>query len=145
VKSLLYTKAVAILNHDISFELEIAEKVPLLPIDSLTLCRILGILLDNALEASLDSAEKLLRITIVTTDTAVLFSITNSTRPLPVPVSSLLERGYSSKEGHEGIGLATAAALLDRIPQADLSIKYEQGDTIFYQILEIQQNDSIKF
>lgn len=144
VKSLLYTKAVAILNHEISFELEIAEKVPLLPMDSLTLCRILGILLDNALEASLDSAEKLLRIAIVTTDTAVLFSITNSTRPLPVPVSSLLKRGYSSKEGHEGIGLATAAALLDRIPQADLSIKYEQGDTSFYQILEIQRNDDKK-
>ena len=144
VKSLLYTKAVAILNHEISFELEIAEKVPLLPMDSLTLCRILGILLDNALEASLDSAEKLLRIAIVTTDTAVLFSITNSTRPLPVPVSSLLKRGYSSKEGHEGIGLATAATLLDRIPQADLSIKYEQGDTSFYQILEIQRNDDKK-
>lgn len=144
VKSLLYTKAVAILNHEISFELEIAEKVPLLPMDSLTLCRILGILLDNALEASLDSAEKLLRIAIVTTDTAVLFSITNSTRPLPVPVSSLLKRGYSSKEGHEGIGLATAATLLDRIPQADLSIKYEQGDTSFYQILEIQRNDNKK-
>ena len=144
VKSLLYTKAVAILNHDISFELEIAEKVPLLPIDSLTLCRILGILLDNALEASLDSAERLLRIAIVTMDTAVLFSITNSTRPLPVPVNNLLKRGYSSKEGHEGIGLATATALLDRIPQADLSIKYEQGDTSFYQILEIQRNDDKK-
>lgn len=139
VKSLLYTKTVAILNHKLNFELEIAEKVPMLPIDSLTLCRILGILLDNALEASLDSAEKMLRIAIVTTDTAVLFSITNSTPPLPVPVSVLLSRGYSSKEGHEGIGLATVMNLLNSIPCAELSTKCE--GTVFCQTLEVRQGN----
>lgn len=139
VKSLLYTKTVAILNHKLNFALEIAEKVPMLPIDSLTLCRILGILLDNALEASLDSAEKMLRIAIVTTDTAVLFSITNSTPPLPVPVSVLLSRGYSSKEGHEGIGLATVMNLLNSIPCAELSTKCE--GTVFCQTLEVRQGN----
>lgn len=138
VKSLLYTKTVAILNHEINFELEIAETVPVLPMDSLTLCRILGILLDNALEASLDSVEKLLRISIVTTDTAVLFTITNSTLPLSVPVSSLLKRGYSSKKGHEGIGLATVMELLDPLPHVNLSAKCD--GTIFCQTLEIQKN-----
>lgn len=139
VKSLLYTKTVAILNHEINLELEIAETVPVLPMDSLTLCRILGILLDNALEAALGSEEKTLRISIVTTDTAVLFAITNSTLPLPVPVSSLLKRGYSSKEGHEGIGLATVTELLDPIPYADLSTRCE--DTVFCQTLEIQKDN----
>lgn len=141
VKSLLYTKTVAILNHKLNFELEIAEEVPVLPMDSLTLCRILGILLDNALEASLDSAEKMLRIAIVTTDTAVLFSVTNSTPPLSVPVSVLLSRGYSSKEDHEGIGLATAMRLLDSIPCAELSTKY--GDTVFCQTLEVKRSVGI--
>lgn len=139
VKSLLYTKTVAILNHEINFELEIAESVPVLPMDSLTLCRILGILLDNALEASLDSAEKMLRIAVITTDTSVLFSITNSTLALPVPVGALLDRGYSSKEGHEGIGLATVMELLDSIPCAELSTKYE--DTVFCQTLDVQQDN----
>lgn len=139
VKSLLYTKTVAILNHKLNFALEIAEKVPVLPMDSLTLCRILGILLDNALEASLDSAEKMLRIAIVTTDTAVLFSITNSTPPLSVPVSVLLSQGYSSKEGHEGIGLATVMNLLNSVPCAELSTKCE--DTVFCQTLEVRQGN----
>lgn len=138
VKSLLYTKIIAILNHEINFELEIAESVPVLPMDSLALCRILGILLDNALEASLSSVEKLLHIAIVTTETSVLFSITNSTLPLPVPVGFLLQRGYSSKEGHEGIGLATVTELLDSISYANLSTKYE--DTVFCQTLEIQRD-----
>ncbi len=137
VKSLLYTKIIAILNHEIIFNLEIAEPVPSLPMDSLTLCRILGILLDNAMEAAMDSPAKELRISIVSTDMAVLFVVTNSTLPLPVPVSSLMQRGYSTKEGHEGIGLAAVAELLDRIPIANLSTKYENG--IFCQTLEIQK------
>lgn len=140
VKGLLYTKTVAILNHGISLELEIAEEVPVLPMDSLTLCRILGILLDNALEASLDSPEKLLRIAIITTDTAVLFVITNSTLPLPVPVGTLLKRGYSSKEGHEGIGLATVTELLSRISCAELSTGCE--GTVFCQTLKVQREKS---
>lgn len=139
VKSLLYTKIVAILNHEINFELEIAENIPALPMDSLTLCRILGILLDNALEASLESTEKLFRIAIVTAESSVLFVITNSTPPIPVPVGDLLKRGYSSKDGHEGIGLATVMELLDPIFCAELSTKYE--DTVFCQTLEIKRYD----
>lgn len=134
VKSLLYTKAVAALNRELNLTLKIAESVPALP--SLTLCRILGILLDNATEAAAESPEKILHISIVSRDTTVLFVISNSTLPLLVPVSSLMQRGYSTKEAHEGIGLAAAAELLDATPYADLSTKYEDG--VFCQTLEIQ-------
>ncbi len=138
VKSLLYMKIVAILNHKIHLNLEITEKVPVLPIDSIILCQILGILLDNALEAALVSSEKSLQITIVTTDSSVLFSISNSTLPLPVPVAALLKPGYSSKEGHEGIGLAIVDELLDSISCAELSTKYD--GSVFCQALEILQH-----
>ncbi len=135
IKSLLYTKAVAILNHKIHLKLEIMENIPVLPMDNITLCQILGILLDNALEASLVSAEKSIHITIVATDSSVLFSITNSTLPLLVPMTTLFKRGYSSKEGHEGVGLATAKELLDSISCAELSTKHD--GTVFCQTLEI--------
>lgn len=142
VKSLLYTKLIAILNREINLEVEITDYIPALPMDSLTLCRILGILLDNALEAAADSPEKELRISIVSTETAVTFIISNSTLPLSVPVSSLLQRGYSSKEGHEGIGLSAVIGLLDPIPYANLSTKCE--DTVFSQTLEIQKDEVLK-
>ena len=139
VKSLIYTKLIAILNREINLEVEITDRIPALPMDSLTLCRILGILLDNAMEAAADSLEKELRISIVSTETAVTFIISNSTLPLSVPVSSLLQRGYSSKENHEGIGLSTVIGLLDPIPYASLSTKCE--DTVFSQTLEIQKDE----
>lgn len=137
VKSLLYTKTVAALNHELHFNLEIAEPVPVLPVDSLMLCRILGILLDNALEAALESPARELRISIVSTDAAVLFTVANSTLPLSVPVSNLTKRGYSTKAGHDGIGLSTVAELLDTVPSVNLSTKYE--DAVFSQALEIKK------
>jgi len=138
VKSLIYTKVIAVLNRGINLKVEIAERIPVLPMDSLTLCRILGILLDNAMEAAADSPEKELRISIVSTEATVAFIITNSTLPLSVPVGSLLQRGYSTKENHEGIGLFTVMKLLDSVPYANLSIKCE--DTVFCQTLEVQRN-----
>lgn len=142
VKSLLYTKLIAAFNRDIDLELEIVEPIPILPIESLTLCRILGILLDNAIEASAESPEKKLRISVVSTETTVIFTITNSTLPLSVPISRLLQRGYSSKERHEGIGLSTVIELLAPIPYANLSTGCE--DTVFCQTLEIQKSTSKK-
>ena len=122
--------------------MEIADRIPTLLMDSLTLCRILGILLDNAMEAATDSPEKELRISIVSTESAISFIISNSTLPLSVPVSSLLQRGYSSKKGHEGIGLSTVIGLLDSIPHVNLSTKCE--DTVFSQTLEIQKEEVLK-
>lgn len=138
VKSLLYTKLIAIINREINLELEITDPIPILPIESLTLCRVLGILLDNAIEAAAESSEKEIRISIVSTETAVIFIITNSTLPLSIPVSRLFQKGYSSKERHEGIGLSTVIELLDPVPYANLSTRCE--NTIFCQNLEIQKN-----
>lgn len=137
VKSLLHTKIVAALNHELTFNLEIAEPVPALPMDTLTLCRILGILLDNATEAAVESAEKELHIAIVSADMSVHFTIANSTPPLPIPVSDLIKRGYSTKKGHNGIGLATVAELLDTVPFANLSTRYENA--VFSQTLEVKK------
>lgn len=142
VKSLLYTKLITVFNREINLELEIAEPIPALPLESLTLCRILGILLDNAIEAATESPEKKLRISVVSTETAVIFTITNSTLPFSVPVSRLLQKGYSSKAGHEGIGLSTVIELLDSVPYANLSTGCE--DTVFCQTLEVQKSTSKK-
>lgn len=138
IKSLLYTKLIAIINREINLELEITEPIPILPIDNLILCRVLGILMDNAIEAAAESPEKKLRISIVSTETAVTFIITNSTLPLSATVGKLFQKGYSSKERHDGIGLSTVVELLDPVPYANLSTRCE--DTIFCQNLEIQKN-----
>lgn len=135
IKSLLYTKLISILNHNLSLTLELTERIPDIAIDNLLLCRVLGILLDNAIEASLTSDEKALHLAIVRTDNAVIFSIANSTTPLEVPVSQLSTQGYTTKENHSGLGLYTINKLLD--PLSNVSLCTEYHDEIFKQTLEI--------
>lgn len=140
VKSLLYTKLITILNHKLSLTLELTESVPVISIDNLLLCRVLGILLDNAIEASLASEDKLLHLAIICTDTATTFVIANSTVPLKVPVSRLSEQGFTTKERHSGLGLFTVSRLLDPLPQVSLFTEYQ--NQIFRQTLEIQKGSN---
>lgn len=135
VKSLLYTKIISILNYGLSFDLELKASVPPLPMDSLSLCRVLGILMDNAIEAALESERKILRLAILTEDSAVSFILANSAPPLQVPLSTLAKPGYSTKEGHSGLGLANVAKIIKPLSNVLLSTEYR--DNIFRQILEI--------
>ncbi len=135
VKSLLYTKIISILNHKLAFDLELQETLPPLPMDSLSLCRILGILMDNAIEASLESGEKMLRLAVFRKEGCFVFIIANSTQPLQAPLSRLNMPGYSTKAGHDGLGLASVAKLIGSLPNVLLSTEYNEG--IFRQILKI--------
>ena len=137
VKSILYTKFISILNHRLSFTLELTETVPPVSMDSLTLCRILGILLDNAVEAAIESDEKRILFAIICEERQISFLTENSTQPLPVPLSQLEEQGYTTKPGHDGLGLAVLKSLLDPLPQASLHTEYLDG--VFRQTLIIQK------
>lgn len=136
VKSLLYTKIILILNHELSFDLELKNSVPPLPMDNLSLCRVLGILMDNAIEASLESEEKILRLAIFAENSVVSFIFANSTPSLQVPLSTLGKPGYTTKESHSGLGLANVAKIITPLSNVLLSTEYK--DDIFRQILKIQ-------
>lgn len=137
VKSILYTKFIYILNHRLSFTLELTEPVPPVFMDSLTLCRILGILLDNATEAAIESEEKRILFAIICEEKQISFLTENSTQPLSVPLSQLEEQGYTTKPGHDGLGLAVLKSLLDPLFQASLYTECHDG--IFRQTLNIQK------
>lgn len=134
VKSLLYTKLLTALNKGISMTFEITESLTEVSMDEMDLSRILGILIDNALEAAVQTEDKLLSIAIITTDDSVLFSIKNSCQPIQVPLSKLSERGYTDKENHDGLGLYTVQNIVDSLNNVTYIMQY---DGFFHQTLEI--------
>lgn len=140
LKGLLYTKLLAMQNLRLQVTLELAEPVAGINMNSLELCRILGILLDNAMEGSAESPEKKAALAVVCMEASVIFVVSNSTLPIKVPVSRLFERDYTTKEHHEGLGLATVLKVTNALPQASLSTEYQDG--MFVQRLEIQGTDS---
>lgn len=137
LKSILYSKLIRSLNLGLSLTLELTESLDEVPLDPLPLSRILGILLDNAMEAAVQTEEKYLVITIITADEYVLFSISNSTPSLTVPVTKLYEKGYTTKEQHDGLGLYTVRNMVDSYRHVNFITQY---DTVFRQTLEIRRD-----
>ena len=137
VKSILYFKIIMALNHKITPLLELSEPLLKVCMPEPDLSRVLGILLDNSIEAASLTPEKELSISIVVTEQSVLFTITNSCPPLSIPVSRLYEKGYTTKQAHEGLGLYILQRIISPLPNVFYTVQYSRS---FRQTLEIRKD-----
>lgn len=101
------------------------------------LTRILGILLDNAIEAAELTDEKLIEIELKSTEKKQLFIITNSCIDDKISTTKIFEKGYSTKERNSGIGLWKVHKILSKNENLDLfttvsNHKFTQQLEIFY-------------
>lgn len=129
IKSLLCSKLCACQNKQIPFTLSIPEPVTHFPMDILSLSQILGILLDNAIEATLQTEKPYLEINLLPQEENIYIEIKNRTLPLTVPISELSHRGFSTKKGHTGLGLHTVQKLLAPLDHVHFSLEVQ--DDIF--------------
>ena len=141
IKSVLYSKLLLAINAKLHLKLELIEPIMHINIDIIKLSRIVGILLDNSIEAAIDSTEALLHIAIIDTETAVIFSIKNSTRSIDIPVSLLNEKGKSTKKGHNGLGLYNIKNIIKDLSNVLFEYTY---DEFFCQKLEIKKEENKK-
>ena len=99
--------------------------------------RILGILLDNAIEASATSNEKIINLTfrndIRTSRQLVIIENTYSNKD--VNTENIFEKGISSKDNHTGLGLWTVKKILSKNHNVNLSTS--KDNKFFSQQLEI--------
>lgn len=77
-----------------------------------SLCKILGIIIDNAIEASEKTKDKLLIIDAYNEKDGIVIEVTNSCKEKNMDISSLYKKGYSSKGNNRGFGLHIARMLL---------------------------------
>ncbi len=91
--------------------------------DYVSLCKILGIIIDNAIEASEKTKDKLLIIDSYNEKDDIVIEVTNSCKEKDIDVSSLYRKGYSSKGNNRGFGLYIARMLLKNSKH----LKMEQG------------------
>ena len=101
------------------------------------LTRILGILLDNAIEAAQITEEKLIEIELKSTEKKQLFIITNSCVDDKISTTKIFEKGYSTKEHNSGIGLWKVHKILSKNENVDLFTtvndhKFTQQLEVFY-------------
>lgn len=113
IKSILITKLVLAQEKNISVQVEIRDDFSLPnTIDPVIFIRILGILLDNAIEEleSLNDGE--LKIAVFYQEEDLVFIIQNTCRSEIQPIYQLKQEGYSTKGENRGLGLKNVDDLI---------------------------------
>ena len=99
--------------------------------------RILGILLDNAIEASSECDEKIINITFNndTKNSRQLVLIENTYKDKNIDTEKIFEKGISGKENHTGLGLWEVRKLVKK--NSNINLFNSKSDKYFTQQLEI--------
>lgn len=139
IYNLLMSKYKKANENNIEIHLEYFFDLTKLKIPIYDFSRILGILLDNAIEAAIDSKEK--QINIMFRDSqrnnTQIISIENSYNNKDIDTSSIFEKGQTSKENHTGMGLWEVKQILNRNNNVNLittkdKIYFKQTIEIYY-------------
>ena len=99
--------------------------------------RILGILLDNAIEASSECEEKLINITFRedSRNSRQLIIVENTYKNKDVDTEKIFEKGVSGKEEHSGLGLWEVRKLVKK--NKNINLFTTKNEKFFIQQLEI--------
>ena len=134
LKSFLITKIYQAKQADLNLKLEVVGEVPNLEKEEVNLIRALGILIDNAIEAAIESEDKFIFMSISNLDRKIEFCIENSFAD-KLKIEQYLKSGKSSKGKNRGIGLANLEELIDENPEFKVD-RYTEGQK-FITILSV--------
>lgn len=121
----------------IKINLEVFMDLNELNINSYELTRILGILINNAIEASKECEEKVINISFRKDKRKhmQIISIENTYMDKDIDTEKIYEKGYSTKEGNTGIGLWEVRQILKK--HNNLNLFTTKNDKFFSQQFEI--------
>jgi len=112
LKSILSLKFLYAQQLGIDVHIEVPETIENIDNDNLIdICRIAGILLDNAIEGCQDTEQPVLRFIALQRKSDTLFVFTNTYFNEP-QLSRIFDKGFTTKEGRRGLGLFTVSQLL---------------------------------
>ncbi|WP_164506854.1 sensor histidine kinase [Lapidilactobacillus bayanensis] len=117
LKSVLYWKLTEARDSGVKTDIEIREDIPSqLALSTLDLVRVLSILLDNAIEAAKKTANPELRYVILCDQANVVIIVQNNSTEEHISLNKIFKSGYSTKDGHHGLGLTNVVEITDRNP-----------------------------
>lgn len=111
LRGLLMFKFLRAIQQNIVVHLEISEEITINCDNILDLCRIVGILLDNAVEAALQTKEPEVRFLALHEKNTLTLLLTNSCENVP-QLDKLFEKDFSTKGDGRGLGLYTVSQIL---------------------------------
>ena len=141
VYSILTNKYYMAQKEKILMNIEVMIDLKEIKISAYEFCRILGILLDNAIEAAKECEEKVINVRFIK-DFKVnreLVIIENSYKKVDLDIEKIFEKGYSTKKekkDNHGLGLWTVRKILNQTDNLSL---FTKAGELFSQQLEIYE------
>ena len=139
VYSLVTNKYYLANEAGITFNVEVMMNFEELQIDVYDLCTVLGVLLDNSIEAAKECEKKIINLRFVKdfkTNKKIII-VENSYNDFNIDIGKIFEKGYSSKieKKEHGLGLWNVKRILKKFKNVKL---VTSNDTMFRQRLEFE-------
>ena len=138
LKSLITNKVLVAQNNNIDVDINIQREIHDFYTDEMQLSRILGILLDNAIEASLEVPhDKKIEMNIIQIDKTTDIQISNTFNNTGTPIADFNKEGFSTKGTNRGLGLSSAHEIANKL---NMLLNTEIDGNTFIQNLSIEGN-----
>ena len=136
LKSLITNKVLMAQNNNIDVDINIQSEITDFYTDEMQLSRILGILLDNAIEASLElTDDKKIEVNIIQIDKTTDIQISNTFNNTGIPIADFNKEGFSTKGTNRGLGLSSAHEIANKL---NMLLNTEIDGNTFIQNLSIE-------
>lgn len=106
LKGLLSSKVIRAQELGIDVFIDIMEPIEFINMDIIDLCRSIGILLDNAIEAAMLCKSPSVKLGIINKKNSIVMVIINSCLKDNPPIYKMFENGFSTKGPNRGLGLS---------------------------------------
>ena len=138
LKSIISSKLLYAIELNINVGIEVTDEVTSIPMDTLDLCRVIGIFLDNAIEATLETDRPTIRFALINLDTEYIFIISNTFLEKGIPYATLSKPNVSTKGVNRGIGLYNAHEIIAKYNHVFLDTEIKNKS--FVQRLQISKS-----
>lgn len=138
IKGLITTKILQAQEKNIPISIEVPELIDHIEMNTVDLSRIIGIIIDNAIEASEELEDALIRIAFINVETSVMFIVMNKCKEDMPKIHELFQDSFSTKGDNRGLGLTTLKEITDTTENVLLDTTIENG--YFVQKVEIINN-----
>lgn len=124
VRSILLSKLAVMREKGIDCRLEVLYPVAAVYMDIWDYVRCLGILIDNAMEAALDTELPRVEITLLAQEGQVFLRVSNSYAN-PIEPGKMWNDGWSTKGAGRGLGLSSYQRILENYPNTSTRTSWE--------------------
>ncbi|MCZ0703977.1 two-component system sensor histidine kinase AgrC [Natronobacillus azotifigens] len=142
LKGILSSKILYAEELGVQVNIEIPNLIDQVDMNIIDLTRLVGILMDNALESSSDMEDAQVNLALLKKNDSFLLILENRVDVEFMNIEKLFQAGYSTKGKNRGRGLSNVRSIVHRYPNIMMNTRVE--NSYFIHEIEIIKIDSMK-